>query len=105
MCSLVKAQAVMVIENKLVVDLIDGRTISVPLTWFPRLVHGTPKECNHWRWIAQGRGIHWPDLDEDISIEHLLEGKPSGESEVSLQQWLESRQLQHKFEETILSSN
>ncbi len=98
MNSLVKAQAVTVTETKLNVDLTDGRTITVPLTWFPRLVYGTPAERAHWRWIAKGRGIHWPDLDEDISIEHLLAGKPSGESETSLQYWLEARQLQNKSE-------
>jgi hypothetical protein len=95
---LVKAQAVTVTETKLSVDLTDGRTIIVPLTWFPRLVHGTAEERAHWRWIAQGSGIHWPDLDEDISVKHLLEGKPSGESETSLQRWREARQGQNKEE-------
>lgn len=61
----------------------------LPLAWFPRLVHGTPQERAHWRLIGDGRGIHWPDLDEDISVENLLAGKPSGESRASFKRWLE----------------
>ena len=87
----VKAQNVTVTEDTLAVDLSDGRTISVPLAWYPRLLHGTAEERNHWRLIGQGEGIHWPDLDEDISIEHLLLGKHSGESQRSFKKWLEQR--------------
>jgi Protein of unknown function (DUF2442) len=86
-----KAESVRITEDTLAVDLFDGRTISVPLAWFPRLLHGTPKERNNWRLIARGEGIHWPELDEDISIEGLLEGRPSGESQSSLQKWLAGR--------------
>jgi hypothetical protein len=57
--------------DTLTVDLADGRTISVPLTWFPRLSHATPEERANWQLIGRGTGIHWPDLDEDISIESL----------------------------------
>ena len=86
-----KAQNVSVTEDTLAVDLNDGRTISVPLAWFPRLLHGTTDERNHWRLVAGGEGIHWPDLDEDVSVENLLAGKPSGESQSSFKRWMESR--------------
>lgn len=76
----------------LIVDLADGRTISVPLLWYPRLAHGTPEERGRWRFIGRGEGIHWPDLDEDISVANLLAGKASGESQRSLARWLEQRQ-------------
>jgi hypothetical protein len=87
----VRAQQVIVTADTLSVDLTDGRTIAVPLAWYPRLVHGTSEERNHWRFIGQGAGIHWPDLDEDISVENLLSGKASGESQQSFQQWVEQR--------------
>jgi hypothetical protein len=86
-----KAQNVIVTADTLAVDLSDGRTISVPLAWYPRLLHGTPEERNNWRFIADKEGIHWPDLDEDISVENLLAGKPSGESQSSFKGWLETR--------------
>ncbi len=78
-------------EDALTVDLLDGRTISVPLGWYPRLLHGSPAERAHWRLIQGGEGIHWPDLDEDISVEGLVLGWPSGESQVSLERWLRGR--------------
>jgi Protein of unknown function (DUF2442) len=78
-------------EDALSVELSDGRTISVPLAWFPRLLHGTAEERNQWRMIAGGRGLHWPELDEDISVENLLAGKPSAESQTSFKKWLETR--------------
>ncbi|MDA0745523.1 MAG: DUF2442 domain-containing protein [bacterium] len=86
-----KAENVFVTDDTLTVDFTDGRSISVSLLWFPRLVHGTPEERNHWRLIGDGEGIHWPDLDEDISVEGLLLGKPSGESQRSFQRWLDQR--------------
>jgi len=88
---IVSAQNVRVTEDALIVDLSDGRTVSVPLAWFPRLLHGTPEERNRWRLIGDGEGIHWPALDEDISVENLLLGKPSGESQKSFKRWLEAR--------------
>ncbi len=88
---IIAAQDVTVTESALTVDLRDGRTVSVPLAWYPRLLHGTPKERNTWRLIGEGEGIHWPDLDEDISVESLLAGRPSGESQRSLKEWLEQR--------------
>ena len=86
-----KAQNVMVTDDTLAVDLTDGRTISVPLAWYPRLLHGTPEERKNWRFIGEKEGIHWPNLDEDISVENLLMGKPSGESQSSFKRWLEKR--------------
>lgn len=82
------AESVKVTEDTLSVDLSDGRTISVPLAWFPRLIHATPQQRNHWSLIGKGEGIHWEDIDEDISVENLLTGKPSGESQQSFQKWL-----------------
>jgi uncharacterized protein DUF2442 len=86
-----RAQQVTVTTDTLSVDLTDGRTIAVPLAWYPRLVHGTPEERSDWRLLGQGEGIHWPELDEDISVENLLAGKASGESQRSFQQWLQDR--------------
>jgi Protein of unknown function (DUF2442) len=85
------AVQVRVSEDTLFVELTDGRAISVPLAWFPRLSHGTDDERNKWRLIAGGRGIHWTELDEDISVENLLAGKPSGESQPSFKKWLDDR--------------
>jgi hypothetical protein len=85
------AQDVRVTKDSLIVDLSDGRTISVPLAWYPRLVDGSPAERSKWRLIGQGHGIHWPDLDEDLSVEGLLAGLPSGESKTSLEKWLRGR--------------
>jgi hypothetical protein len=85
------ATRVDVTDVALSVELVDGRTISAPLLWYPRLVHASPEERSHWRFIGRGEGIHWPDLDEDISIANLLAGKPSGESQRSLKRWLEQR--------------
>lgn len=87
----VRAQKLAVTEDNLVVDLSDGRSISVPLAWFPRLQHGTREERSNWRWIGAQEGIHWHDLDEDISLENLILGQPSGESQESLRRWLERR--------------
>jgi hypothetical protein len=89
------ASAVVVTEDTLSVDLLDGRTISVPLAWYPRLLHGTVEERKNWQFIGKGYGIHWEDLDEDVSIEGLILGKPSGESQASFKRWLESRQETH----------
>ena len=79
-------------EETLTVDLSDGRTVSVPLAWYPRLVHSTPTERNHWRLIGRGEGIHFSDLDEDISVENIVAGMPSSESQRSFQRWLEEHQ-------------
>jgi hypothetical protein len=87
----VPVQDVRLTSKALEVVLRDGRTLSVPLQWYPRLAHGSPRERQRWRLIGGGIGIHWPDLDEDISISGLLAGLPSGESAKSLEQWLTSR--------------
>ena len=86
------AQNVTVTEDTLRVDMSDGRTMSVPLAWLPRLMYGTKKERNNWRLIGRGHGIHWEDLDEDISVENLILGRRSGESQASFKKWMSSRQ-------------
>lgn len=86
-----RAQNVIITDESLSVVLSDGRSISVPLAWYPRLLHGMREERNNWSLIGNGDGIHWPDLDEDISVQNLLMGKPSGESKNSLQKWLKER--------------
>jgi hypothetical protein len=91
----VAAQQVQVTDDELVIALTDGRRIAAPLAWYPRLLHGSPTERNHWRLIADGEGIHWPDLDEDISVEGVVMGRPSGESQASLKRWLSRRSGQH----------
>ena len=88
---LAKAQNVIVTEDTLSVDLVDGRTVSVPLGWYPRLLYASEEELSNWRLIGRGEGIHWSDLDEDISIESMVFGKASGESQKSFQRWLEKR--------------
>ncbi len=86
-----QAVAVVVTDDSLTVDLVDGRTVSVPLGWYPRLAHGTPADRANWRLIGRGEGIHWEDLDEDICVDRLLAGRASGESQSSLEKWLRSR--------------
>jgi hypothetical protein len=85
------AENVTVSNDTLCVDLSDGRSISVPLAWYPRLSHGSLVERKRWRLIGRGIGIHWEDLDEDISVEGLLAGRPSGESQDSFSTWLAKR--------------
>ncbi len=85
------ATHVAVTDDTLTVQLSDGRSISAPLAWYPRLLHGTAEERGRWRLIGRGRGIHWPDIDEDISVENLLAGRPSTESQHSFKQWLGRR--------------
>ncbi len=85
------AKGVSVGDDSLVVELSDGRTMAVPLAWFPRLLHGTPAERSNWRLIGSGEGIHWPDLDEDISVASLLAGRQSSETRESMRRWLDRR--------------
>ena len=87
------AQGIAVSDDALIVDLTDGRTITVPSVWFPRLAHGTPAERANCRFIGGGTGIHWPDLDEDISVQSLLAGHRSGEAQASLARWLSGRKV------------
>jgi hypothetical protein len=86
-----RAQSVSVSEDSLTVDLKDGRTVIVPLVWYPRLWHGSPEERNNLEILGDGAIIHWPDLDEDLSVAGLLAGRRSGESPASLARWLEAR--------------
>lgn len=87
----VHAQDVSVTEDTLTIELSDGRSLSVPLAWYPRLVHGTAEERSDWRMIGGGVGIHWPALDEDLSVEDLLAGRASEESQRSFKRWLSQR--------------
>lgn len=91
-----KAVNVVVTDDTLTVDLEDGRTISVPIGWFPRLAYGSPDERANFQISGAGRGIHWPDLDEDVGIEGLLLGKKSTESRSSFKNWLEQRKSNSK---------
>jgi len=84
-------QDVTITDDTLSVDLSDGRTISVPLAWYPRLLNASREERDNWRTIRQGEGIHWEKLDEDISTKNLILGQPSGESQKSFQKWLNAR--------------
>jgi hypothetical protein len=102
-----RAQNVAVSEDSLTIDLVDGRTIAAPLLWYPRLWHGTPKERNNFEIIGDGTLIHWPDLDEDLSVSGVLAGRKSGESPQSLKKWLAervpySKQTRHKRSGQIL---
>ena len=85
------AEAVYFSEDSLTVRLDDGRTLSVPLAWYPRLLNGTKVERENYELIGDGEGIHWPELDEDISVEGLLAGRRSAESATSLAKWIEKR--------------
>jgi hypothetical protein len=86
-------ESVRVTEDTLTVNLSDGRTISVPLAWYPRLLHGSKKERYNWRLIGRGYGIRWEDLDEDISVENVILGQTSGESQSSFEKWLAFRKV------------
>ncbi len=101
MCSLAvievkeaQAREVHVTEDMLTVTLTDGRIVSVPLAWYPRLWYGTPEERANVEILGNGTILHWPDLDEDLSVTGILLGKRSGESLTSLRKWLEARQKQ-----------
>ena len=89
--SSILARTVSVTDASLIVELMDGRSLSVPLAWYPRLQHGTPDERKNWRLIGRGDGIHWPDLDEDISVSGLVAGHQSNECQASLERWLKAR--------------
>src|SRR4051794_32896924 len=86
-----RARDVTVTEEALTVDLVDGRTIIVPLSWYPRLWHGTAEERGRFEIFGDGSYIHWPDLDEDLTVTGLLAGLPSGEAPQSLKKWLQAR--------------
>jgi hypothetical protein len=92
-----RVRVVRVSEDTLTVDLMDGRTISVPLIWYPRLLSGTPKQRANWKTCAAGYGIHWPDLDEDLSTEGLLRGAPAsaGPARISRNRTKRRRNARH----------
>ena len=98
------AEDVTVTEDTLTAELSDGRTISVPLVWYPRLVHATQEERDNWELLGDGQGIRWPDLDEDISTEGLIAGRPSGESQLSFKRWLEAKRAGHSVAFVDLAS-
>ena len=85
------AIAVVLTEEHLSIHLADGRVITAPLEWYPRLVHATPAERNHYELLGHGSAIGWPDLDEHLSVESILAGRSSGESQGSFRRWLDSR--------------
>jgi hypothetical protein len=87
-------------EEKLIVTLDDGRSISVPLEWYPRLLHASPKERKNWHLLGDGYAIEWPDLDEHIGIEGLLAGRRSGESRKSFARWLAALQRSPKHKKS-----
>jgi Protein of unknown function (DUF2442) len=90
--TLARISQVMISDETLSVDLEDGRTIAVPIGWYPRLTYGTPAERANFQISGAGYGLHWPDLDEDIGVEGLLLGKKSGEGRASFERWLQRRQ-------------
>ncbi len=89
--NLPRATGVSITVDTLTVELSDGRTLAVPSNWYPRLVHATEKERLNWRLIAGGSGINWPEIEEDVSIESLIAGRPSRENGNSFKRWLEAR--------------
>lgn len=82
---------VTVTDEKVIVDLVDGRSLSVPLAWYPRLLHGSPEERDNWQLLGDGCAIEWVDLDEHIGVEGLLAGRRSSESQRSFESWLINR--------------
>jgi hypothetical protein len=78
-------------HDKFSLELTDGRILSVPLNWYPRLLAATSQERSNWQLLGEGFGIEWPDLDEHISVEGLLAGRRSGESKGSFERWLATR--------------
>lgn len=84
-------QSVSIGKDHFTFHLADGRSVSAPLDWFPRLRHGSVRERRNWQLTGAAFGVHWPDLDEDISVENMILGRKSGESARSFQAWLERR--------------
>ena len=94
-----RANTVRLSDDSLTVDLVDGRTIIVPLVWYPRLWNGTTTERKNVEVIGDGAYLHWPDLDEDLTVAGLLAGRRSGESTESLKRWLKAREAKKKQHE------
>jgi hypothetical protein len=78
-------------DEKLIVDLIDGRSLSIPIDWYPRLMHASLQERQNWQLLGDGYAIEWVDIDEHIGVEGLLAGRRSSESQQSFQRWLATR--------------
>ncbi len=78
-------------QESLIVDLADGRSVTLPLSWYPRLVHATKQERENWEMLFDGEGFHWPDLDEDLSVDGFVKGRPSGEGKRSFERWLKAK--------------
>ena len=91
-----RARSVTVNPEALAIDLVDGRTIIAPLMWFPRLWHGTAQERSRFEIFGDGAYIHWPELDEDLTVAGVLAGRRSGESSESLEKWLTSRKAKRR---------
>ncbi|MSP21517.1 MAG: DUF2442 domain-containing protein [Dehalococcoidia bacterium] len=91
-----RAIDVQVTDEAVIFELDDGRTIAAPLGWYPRLLEGTAKERSNWRLIGRGLDVHWPDLDEDTEVQHIVLGLSSTESQPSLQRWLDERAAKKK---------
>ena len=100
-----RAQTVSVTDESLTVELADGRTIIVPLAWYPRLWHGAPRERKRFEIFGDGSYIHWPALDEDLTVAGLLTGQRSGESPESLNKWLASRKVKRRKTESKRPAN
>jgi len=79
----------------MILQFADGRSIVIPLAWYPRLRHGSPEERQNWQLLGDGYAIEWPDLDEHLGIEGLLAGRRSGESQKSVERWLATRMLRN----------
>lgn len=86
-----RAASVRVTDEALEVDLMDGRTVTTPIEWYPRLMHATAAERGEYAIVGDGEGIHWPAIDEDLEVEAVVLGVRSHESQASLQRWLDAR--------------
>lgn len=87
----VRAESVQINDDSLIIYLVDGRTLTVPLAWYPRLWYGTEAERQNFEVFGDGEYMHWPDLDEDLTVAGIVAGRHSGESPTSLNRWLEKR--------------
>ena len=96
---------VTVTDEKLIVDLADGRSLSVPLDWYPRLLHGSPQERHNWQLLGDGYAIEWTDLDEHIGVEGLLAGRRSSESQRSFESWLIARKTARSNPERLITND
>ncbi|APB34458.1 hypothetical protein GlitD10_2129 [Gloeomargarita lithophora Alchichica-D10] len=92
------AAQIRVTDEKLIVDLVDGRSLIIPLSWYPRLRHASYEERQNWQLLGDGYAIEWVDLDEHIGVEGLLAGRQSGESDQSFERWLVTRDTSLQFE-------